>query len=63
MGHIIPAKLLGYTTHLHFVSMDWFVLGNENYKASTLHQIWVISSGVFTTLLIGTIGFFYCAKM
>lgn len=63
MGHIIMAKLLGYDTVLHFGSMDFYKNGIDGDLICTKYENFMITfSGVFVTILIGTIGFILMLK-
>lgn len=61
-GHILPAKLLGFTTKLHYDSMTWSKNGIDGEHFSVTYRFIIILSGVLQTILTGTFGFFLATK-
>lgn len=63
-GHIAVARLLGYSTTLHFGSMSWFVEGElpADYWNRT-HDAWILIGGPATNMGLGLIGLFWLMKI
>lgn len=57
LGHIIVAKLLGYTTELYFAYMNTI-----NSTENDLHSFLITLGGPIQTVLTGTIGYFLLNK-
>lgn len=63
LGHIAMAKLLGFDTVLHFGSMDFYRNGIEgDFICNDFENFMITFFGVFTTILIGIIGFIITLK-
>lgn len=55
IGHIIPAKLLGYKTVLHYGSMNWYNIDQELIENRN-HVLIILIGGPVQTMLTGSFG-------
>ena len=58
-GHIIVAEILGYNTTLHFGSMNYIHPNYPNHIDNNFHNIWITLGGMLTTMITGTIGYYF----